>query len=165
MKTFLGILCALLFLSCTLSAQHKSTRLTGAWHVTHVETHGDNPRTITESELQPSLLLFTDGYYSMMEDHADKPRPALPEGGSAKATAEELRATYGPITANSGTYEIKGGTLITHPLIAKNPSVMAPGAASTYSFKIEGNKLVLTGVSGRNGPVKNAATVTLTRLE
>jgi hypothetical protein len=84
---------------------------------------------------------------------------------TSTATAAELNAVYGPFTANSGTYEVKGGTLTTHPLLAKNPAVMAPGAANTYSFKIEGKTLTLTSVTGGRGPVTNPVTFKLTRIE
>ena len=49
---------------------------------------------------------------------------------------------WAEFTANSGTYTIKGSTLTTRPLVAKNEGVMqAP--AQEREFKIEGSTLWL----------------------
>jgi len=41
---------------------------------------------------------------------------------------------------NSGTYEIKGSTIIRHPIVAKNVEVMTQETATTiYEFKLEGD--------------------------
>lgn len=160
--TTLAVVTLLLGSGNAILAQSKSTPLTGAWRVTQVQTTGPNARTVNDP--QPSLYLFTGNHYSIMSVNSDKPRPALPEDLS-KATAAELTATYGPFTANSGTYEIQGGMATTHPSVAKNPGVMAPGAANTASFKIEGKILTLTNVKTSQGPVTNPTTLKLTRIE
>ena len=155
-------LLATALLSATATAQLKSTPLTGTWRVTEVKTTGPNARTT--SSPQPGLYIFTGNHYSIITVNSDKPRPALPQD-LAKATAAELRATWDPFTANSGTYEVAGGNVTFRPAVAKNPSVMAPGTSNVSSFKIAGTILTLTQVRNATGSVANPATTTLTRVE
>jgi len=109
------------------------------------------------------MFLFTGNHYSLVAVTGDKARPELPQDPS-KATAAELNATWGPFAANSGTYEIQGGMLTTHPIVAKNTRAMAPGWAGTvYSFKIEGKALSLTSIKSATTP--NPVTLKLTRIE
>jgi hypothetical protein len=146
-----------------LSAQTKSTPLTGAWRVTKVQTTGANARTT--SDPQPGLYLFTGSHYSIINVNSDGPRPDLPEDTS-KAAAAQLLASWGPFTANSGTYEIKGDTVTFHPIVAKNPALMASHTALPRSFKIEGKTLTLITLTSPGGSSPtNPATVTLTRVE
>jgi len=153
---------ALSLVAATASAKIKSTALTGTWKVTSVKTTGPNARTVTSP--QPGLYVFTGTHYSIMTINSDQPRPLLPTD-LTKATADELRAVYGPFTANSGTYEASGANVTFKPEVAKNPPVMAPGATNVSSFKIEGNTLTLTSVRNQDGPVANPTTTTLTRVE
>ena len=58
----------------------------------------------------------------------------------AHASADELRAAWGPFVGEAGTYEVTSGSVITmRPLAAKNPAAMVPGAFITYSYKLEGD--------------------------
>ena len=52
---------------------------------------------------------------------------------TSKATADELRATWGPLLANAGTYEVSGDLITIHPFVAKIPVVMKPGAKRSLS--------------------------------
>jgi hypothetical protein len=102
-------------------------------------------------------------HYSIITVNSTDPRPAVED--TAKASAAELNTVWGPFTANSGTYEIHGATLTTHPMVAKNPRVMTQGASNTYTFKVEGNTLTLTSVTNTQGKVANPTTFKLTRIE
>ncbi len=167
MKTTLGFLCALLLTSGIAPAQQESTSLRGAWQVTNVQMTGANARTVTNP--QPGLYLFTGKYFSLMMVMGDHPRPihpTLPE--MPKASAQEILAIYGPYVANTGTYEVNGGTLIMHPTVSKNPELM--GGSVTYSFEIHGNSLTLKMVKMVMGasvppPPLPQAIWTLTRVE
>lgn len=167
MRTTLGFLCALLPTSGIASTQQKSTPLTGAWQVTRIQITGPNARTVTNP--QPGLYLFTGKYFSIMMVMGDHPRPihpTLPE--LPKATPQEILAVYGPYVANTGMYEIRGGTLIMHPMVSKNPELM--GGSVTYSFRIEGNTLTMKMVKMTMGanvppPPVPAAVWILTRVE
>jgi hypothetical protein len=161
MKNVSLIALAVLICCGALNAQPK-TKLKGVWRVTEVRTTG--PNAGTNSNPQPGLILFTDKYYSIMRVTSDRPRPDLP-ADPAKATAAELNAVYGVFTANSGTYEVSGDTMVTHPLVAQNPLALHPGYFATYSFKLEGKMLTLTRVRNANGPDANPTTMKLSRLE
>jgi len=167
MKTTLRFVCALLLTSGIAPAQQESTSLRGAWQVTKVQMAGANARTVTNP--QPGLYLFTGKYFSLMMVVGDHPRPihpTLPE--APKATSQEILAVYGPYVANTGTYEVNGGTLIMHAMVSKNPELM--GGSVTYSFKVQGNTLTLKMVKMVMGasvppPAIPPAIWTLTRME
>ena len=140
MKTTRGVLCALLLTSGIAPAQQKSTSLTGAWQVTKVQMTGPNAGALTDP--QPGLYLFTGKYFSIIMVTGNTPRPihpTLPE--VPKASVQEILGVYGPLVANTGTYEIDGDALIMHPMVSKNPELM--GGSVIYSFKIQANSLTL----------------------
>ena len=152
-------------LAVTAYAQSKGkTPVEGVWRVAETQViGGENPRTI--SNPQPGLYIFTNGHYSIMTINSEKPRTAIPFQGPA-ATDKDKIALYdhwAPFTANSGTYTVKGTTLATKPLVAKNEGVMQ-GAGQTREFKIEGNTLWLIAkpAAGQQGAETRTK---LTRLE
>ena len=111
---------------------------------------------------QAALYLFTPTRYSMVL--AATSRPDIVDTG--KATADELRALWGPLLANSGTYEVSGDLLTIHPLVAKHPVVMKAGANEVYRFRIEGNTLTLKQVRNARGvSVESAPTLKFIRVE
>jgi hypothetical protein len=73
----------------------------------------------------------------------------------AKASADELRAAWGPFVAEGGTYEVAGNLITMRPIASKNPAVMGPGVFITYSYKLEGDTLSLTQQRNQNGPFAN----------
>jgi hypothetical protein len=108
------------------------------------------------------LYLFASKHYSMM--FATKDRPQIDD--TNKATADELRAMWGPMAANSGTYDISGNLVTIRPIVAKIPVVMKEGANEVYAFRIEGNILSLTQQRNARGvAVQNANTIRLMRVE
>ena len=111
---------------------------------------------------QAGLYLFTPTRYSMLLASTDRPDIADPN----KATADELRALWGPMLANSGTYEVSGDLITIHPLVAKFPVVMKPGATEVYRFRIEGKTLTLRQVRNARGvAVEQATTFKFIRVE
>src|SRR5438874_3246159 len=111
---------------------------------------------------QAGLYLFTPTRYSMVLAATD--RPDIPD--MSKATADELRAIWGPLLANSGTYEVSGDLITIHPLVAKIPVVMKPGANEVYRFRIEGKTLTLRQVRNARGvAVDSAPTFKFVRVE
>jgi hypothetical protein len=153
------LLLALALFAGIAHAQSTATPLTGVWRVTQVVVTGPDAATVNNP--QPGLYLFTGKYYSFMVVRGETPRPDLSE----KPTDAELLAAYTPVVANSGTYEVSGTTLITHPIVAKNPNAMHAGNSGSSTFKLEGKTLVLTQVSTQSGPVANPITLKLTRVE
>jgi hypothetical protein len=113
---------------------------------------------------EPQPLVRCATLYSRVEVQADGPRPILAD--VAKASADELRAVWGPFVSEAGTYEVTPGSLITmRPIASKNPAVMGPGVFITYSYEIDGNTLSLTQQRNQNGPFANPFTLTLVRVE
>jgi len=109
------------------------------------------------------LYVFTPGnHYSIT--FATKDRPQIDD--TNKASADELRAMWGPMAANAGTYEVSGNLVTIRPIVAKIPIVMAPGANEVYAFSIDGKTLSLTQQRNARGvTVQNANTVHLARVE
>jgi hypothetical protein len=64
---------------------------------------------------------------------------------------DELRAIWGPLLANAGSYEVSGDLITIHPLVAKVPVVMKSGANEVYRFRIEGKTLTLRQVRNARG--------------
>ena len=82
-----------------------------------------------------------------------------------KASAEELRAAWAPFSGEAGTYVIEGNLITMRPVVAKNPATMAPGAFSTWSYKLEGDTLWVTAQRTDRGPVVHPVTVKAVRVE
>jgi len=104
---------------------------------------------------QTGLYLFTPTHYSMLLAPLDRPDLA----DTNTATADDLRTQWGPILANSGSYEISGDLITIHPLVAKIPVVMKPGANEVYQFKIEGKTLTLKQVRNARGVTVDSAPI------
>jgi hypothetical protein len=137
-----GVLVAALTVTAYAQTKGKSP-VEGVWRVAEIQViGGQNPQTM--SSPQPGLYIFTNGHYSIMTINADKPRTAIPFQDAAPTDKDKvaLYDHWAPFTANSGTYTVKGSTLTTKPLVAKNEGVMQ-GAGQTREFKIEGTTLWL----------------------
>lgn len=140
---------------------NRSPSVEGVWKAVEVTTTGPGARTI--SPLQANLSFFTAKHYSHIDIHADGPRPMVAD--AAKASAEELRQAWGPVVAEAGGYELTGGSIVTHPVVAKNPAAMAQGSFTSYSYRIAGDTMWLTPQRDRRGAVQNPPTIKLTRVE
>jgi Lipocalin-like domain len=111
---------------------------------------------------QAGLYLFTPTHYSMVLAATDRPDVA----DTNKATADELRAIWGPLLANAGTYDISGDLITIHPAVAKFPVVMKAGANEVYRFHGEGKTLTLQQVRNARGvTVAQAAMLKFIRVE
>lgn len=163
-KRLLLVLFSVGFLaSATVEGQTRTESIQGVWQVVEVRMSGPNPATITIPEPRPNLTIITAKHYSRVQVEAEGPRPVL--ANAAKATADELRATWGPFVGEAGTYEIKGNLLTMRPIAAKNPAAMTHGAYTTWSFTLTGDTLLVTAKGNQNGPVANPVTVKAVRVE
>ena len=152
-----------LLISQGAGAQPTRNSIQGVWRVVDATITGPGARTIAFAD-RPNLTIITDKYYSRVEVQADGPRPIPAD--VAKASADELRAAWGPFVAEAGTYEVTPGGLMTvRPIASKNPAVMGPGVFITYAYKLDGNTLSLTQQRNQNGPFTNPFTLKLARLE
>lgn len=158
-KLALGLLIAAVM---TVSAFAQKKGLEGAWQLAEITVTGEGGFTMKVT--QPSVYIFTKKHYSKIYIGSDKPRPVLDD--YSKATQEQLLAIFvDGFDANAGTYEVAGGKLTTHPIVAKSPSDMKEGTWSTYLMKISGNTITLTPESSNIGPSKKSVTFKLTRVE
>ena len=163
-KSLLLVLLSVGFLtSANAEAQTKTGSIRGVWQVVEVTMTGPNPSTIAIPEPRPNLAIITAKYYSRVQVEAEGPRPVL--ANVAQASADELRATWGPFVGEAGTYEIKGNLITMRPIAAKNPAAMMHGAFTTWSFTLTGDTLLVTAQSNQNGPVANPVTVKAVRVE
>jgi hypothetical protein len=145
------------------AAQSTRESMQGVWRAVEATITGPGARTIAFAD-RPNLTIITAKYYSRVEVQADGPRPVLAD--VAKASADELRAVWGPFVSEAGTYEVTPGSLVTmRPIASKNPAVMGPGVFITYSYKLDGDTLSLTQQRNQNGPFTNPFTLKLVRVE
>ena len=145
-----------------IAGQSKPTSIQGVWHVVEATITGPGARTISFAE-RPNLTIITAKHYSRVEVQADGPRPVLAD--VAKASADELRAAWGPFVAEGGTYEVAGNLITMRPIASKNPAVMGPGVFITYAYKLEGDTLSLTQQRNQNGPFPNPFSFKAVRVE
>ncbi len=144
-------------------AQSTRESVQGVWRVAEATITGPGARTIAFAD-RPNLTIITARHYSRVEVQADGPRPILAD--LAKATADELRAVWGPFVSEAGTYEVTPGSLVTmRPIASKNPAVMGPGVFITYTYTLNGDTLSLTQQRNQNGPFANPFTLKLVRVE
>jgi len=143
------------------SAAEPNAAVQGVWRTLQVVVPGAAGGTFKP---QATLAIFHGRHYSRVEVHADQPRPLL--GNPADASADQLRAVWGPFVAEAGTFEVSGSDVITmHATVAKNPAAMRDGASSVYTYRLQGDTLTLTEVRTYSGPSAQPITVTLTRVE
>ena len=146
-----------------VGAQAARTSIQGVWRAVEATITGPGARTIAFGD-RPNLTIITARHYSRVEVQADGPRPVIAD--VAKASADELRAAWGPFVSEAGTYEVAPGNLVTmRPIASKNPAVMGPGVFITYSYTLDGDTLTLTQQRNANGPFPNPFTLKLVRVE
>ena len=163
-KLLVGILAVGLLTSQGVAGQSKRESIQGVWQAVEVTLTGPGARTIAIHEPRPNLTIITARHYSRVEVQADGPRPMLAD--AAKASADELRAVWGPFVSEAGTYEVTPGGVITmRPIASKNPAVMGPGVFITYAYRLDGDTLSLTQQRNQNGPFANPFTLKLIRVE
>ena len=162
-KWLLAALSVGLLTSHDTAAQSTSRSIQGVWRIVEAATTGPGARTIAFGE-RPNLTIITAKHYSRVEVQSDGPRPVLTD--VAKASADELRAVWGPVVCETGTYELTPAGLITmRPIASKNPAVMGQGVFITYAYKLEGNTLSLTQQRNQAGPFANPFSLKLERVE
>src|SRR5262245_19560024 len=124
---------------------------------------GPTARTNPIPEPRPNLTVITASHYTRVQVEAEGPRPAIAD--MAKASADEVRAAWGPFYAEAGTYEVNGNLITMRPVAAKNPAAMTPGAFTTWSYRLENNTLWVTAERNQNGAIANPVTVKSVRVE
>jgi hypothetical protein len=146
--------------SAAPSAAEPNAALEGVWRTLEVVVPGAPTRTYAPLS---TLAIFHGRHYSRVEVHAEHPRTPLAD--PSRASADQLRAVWGPFVGEAGTFEVNGNEITMQATVSKNPSAMTRGAVSVYTFRRDGNTLTLTQVRTHAGPSPNPITVKLTRVE
>jgi hypothetical protein len=162
-RLLFAALSAALLTSQGRAEQSTGETIQGVWRVVEATISGPGARTIAFAD-RPNLTIITAKHYSRVEVQSDGPRPILAD--VAKASADELRAAWGPFVSEAGTYEVTPDNVITmRPIASKNPAVMGQGVFITYSYKLDGQTLSLTQQRNQNGPFANPFALKLVRVE
>ena len=146
--------------SAAPSAAEPNAAVQGVWRTIEVVAPGAGGRTFKPLS---TLAIFHGRHYSRVEVHAEQPLAPLADPSSA--TADQLRAVWGPFVGEAGTFEVNGNEITMQATVSKNPSAMTKGAVSVYTFRRDGNTLTLTQVRTHAGPSSNPITIKLTRVE
>ena len=164
-----NILVAVTLLSATvlvatvssLKASQSREAFEGVWKTVEVVVPGPTPQTFRAAA---TLAIFHGTHYSRVEVHAEGARPVLKD--PATASADELRAAWGPFVAEAGTFEVTGNNIVTmQAMVAKNPAAMMNGATSVYTYQRNGDTLTLTQTRTPSGASAAPVTIKLARVE
>ena len=158
-----GLIVSMTGVAGITGSDQASRGFQGAWQVTEFVIPGPQPRTIPRPEPRTNLIVFTGKYYSRVEDQSQAARPVLAD--VATASADQLRAAWGPFVGEAGTYEVAGNVITMHPIASKNPAVMGPDVFIAYTFTIGGDRLTLTQSRNQDGPFATPFTLRAVRVE
>jgi hypothetical protein len=147
--------------SVWLHAQSGASALQGAWTIQSVTS----PKPPANPRRNPTGLMVMSGNHYAEVGVADTMRPSFPEGGAAKATADQLRAVWGPVVADAGTFTVSGNAMKLTASVAKGTAAMAPGNFVESTFTISGDTITVTQVRNQAGPIANPVTVRATRAK
>ena len=169
MSKHLKVLLCVSVLSATLlvaagsrvTAADSGAAFEGVWRTVEVVVPGPTPQTFRSAA---TMAIFHGKHYSRVEVHAEGARPVLKD--PATASADELRAVWGPFVAEAGTFEVTGNNVVTmQAMVAKNPAAMTNGATSVYTYQRSGDTLTLTQTRTPSGPSAMPVTIKLARVE
>jgi hypothetical protein len=140
-------------------AQTKSP-VEGVWKVTEWIESGK-----TNTNPQPGLIIFTRGYYSVAILMGAPRTDSIPNNMGREVSDAEKIGLYEQwkwFSGSSGTYEVKGSTIVMRPIVAKTTWDMNRPTPHEPEFKLEGsNTLWLIPIEAR----KVGLRMKLTRLE
>ena len=142
-----------------LKASESREAFEGVWKTVEVVVPGPTSQAF---RTPATLAIFHGQHYSRVEVHAEGARPVLKD--PATASADELRAVWGPFLAEAGTFEVTGNNLTMQAMVAKNPAAMMNGATSVYTYQRNGDTLTLTQIRTPSGP-SAPVTIKLARVE
>ena len=144
-----------------LTASDSRETFEGVWKTVEVVVPGPTPQTFRSAA---TLAIFHGKHYSRVEVHVEGARPVLKD--PATASADELRAVWGPFVAEAGTFEVTGKNVVTmQAMVAKNPAAMTNGATSVYTYRRDGDTLTLTQTRTPSRSNVVPVTIKLVRIE
>jgi len=129
----------LVLLAASASFAQTKTPFEGVWRMSEEILPGANAATTLDP--QSSLIIFTRGYYTEVFVMRGQPRvPAPAPRDPQNLTDAEKIARYEqwrPFASNSGSYEIKGSTLIRSVIVSKNVNLMTRRLPHIQKFRFE----------------------------
>ena len=137
-KLFLILTAVLPAWACNSAPATPVSPVEGAWRFSQLQRVSADGETTT-IPTQESMVLFSGGHYSIAFSSGDSGVPPYAETWAP--TEEEAVARMASIVVNSGTYQISGSTLTTHPLFALVPSYV--GGRAEYELSLSGETLTL----------------------
>jgi hypothetical protein len=137
MRQVLFVSILMVSIAASLSGQPKRHPIEGVWKVVEREAP-DGKGKITNPA--PGMRMFTAKHYAWMASPEERPALAFD-----KATDSQKAALWN-FVSQMGTYELRGANVITHPSVAKDPATMTPAHSEEFTFRFEGNRLVLKTV-------------------
>ncbi|MEP6496274.1 MAG: hypothetical protein ABJF01_26640 [bacterium] len=143
--------------------ESKPQSIEGVWQAVQWSVTAPSPRITPIPAPRANLTILTATHYSRVEVHAEGARPTL--SNPASASAEELRAAWGPLVSEAGSYEVTGNVITLRPIVAKNPDGMVSGAFTSHTFRLQGDTLWVTPQRSQHGPASSPATIKLVRVE
>ncbi len=144
MKLFSAVSAVAALMAAGAQPASPQASVHGAWQI--VETWGHSPQEgeWRTQNIQPSLFLFMDGYYSIAYVTGEERRPQMSEDATRSGLSpEQAAAVWIPYVNNTGTYEVTASTITTKPIVAVWPNFMEGGSRS-YAYRLEGDTLSLT---------------------
>ena len=97
--------------------------LEGVWRMVEREFQGGpDPRIESGSQIQPSFLIYTEGYFMWSVVLGTEPRPVLGDSPSDAEIGKVARL----FNSAGGTYELDGSTLRYNRIVSIGPARMLP---------------------------------------
>ena len=126
---------AVSLLSASTALAQSRSPVEGVWKVTEWTERGT-----TNTNPEPGLIIFSRGYYSVAILMAPRADSMPPEGGRKSTDAEKIEyfELWKWFVGTSGSYEVKGSTIVMRPIAAKNPWDMTRPPQQP-EFKLEGS--------------------------
>ena len=125
-------LLAFLLASCELPTDTESDQsadlesassIVGVWMLVEREIQGgSDPRIESGSQIQPSILIYTEQYFSWNFVLGTKPRELVDDSPSDEAIGAAARL----YNSAAGIYELDGSTLRYHRVVSIRPARMLP---------------------------------------
>lgn len=106
--------------SATVESENS---IEGVWRLVEREIQGgSNPRIESGSQIQPSILIYTEQYFSWNFVLGTEPRPLLDDSPSDA----EIGAVARLYNSAAGTYELDGSMLRYNRIVSIGPARMLP---------------------------------------
>lgn len=130
----------------SIAQQGAASPIDGVWRVAEIVVTGPNGSTLAKP--QPSQIMFAQGHYSWLHIAGATPRKQRAAAATpGKLTdAEKIAAfeEWNPVTANAGSFDVKGSTLTRRRFVAKNVFAMGSAPPLIEQYKLEGDTLWIT---------------------